>query len=441
MNLLESCLSRRTGSQIHLSDDDDNVNDNHILSFCCLLKRETRGEIHLPEENNEILDFDVIRSRQEQDLNEYSYGLSDWSSRNNKGSFRGNSFIQSEYSPLAGNHSQTSSLVEEEEDAQFLSEQRISAIIDDGLKLNSAHIYHNNNVESAVNHQDLLDIALTPQNINKYSSDTENESMSSDEQSNTVQETSVHITESVLAESPKDLPSIKPCSIESSSSRESTLSEIDNPIEPNFSTDIDFPTARVAKLPYQPVPPMTIGFKPSSSISTPVYAVPNQSGTRRPSVVAAAQNLLGDKLDDFTEKLAIIKRNIINNVNNDTSDLSDDESVDDVSNHYYDYNTSDQRQRPPPWDTFISKFNKQASPNTRRQLFPLRRSVSIDDTQNERRLSNFYEEDELFDLNKIVAISKNVRTFSEEVVGNGIRTMFNNISTRIKNVQLPSDEE
>lgn len=74
-------------------------------------------------------------------------------------------------------------------------------------------------------------------------------------------------------------------------------------------------------------------------------------------------------------------------------------------------------------------------------MFPLRRSVSIDDTQNERRLSNFYEEDELFDLNKIVAISKNVRTFSEEVVGNGIRTMFNNISTRIKNVQLPSDEE
>lgn len=89
----------------------------------------------------------------------------------------------------------------------------------------------------------------------------------------------------------------------------------------------------------------------------------------------------------------------------------------------------------------MSKFNKQASPNTRRQLFPLRRSVSIDDTQNERRLSDFYEEDELFDLNKIVAISKNVRTFSEEVVGNGIRTMFNNISTRIKNVQLPSDEE
>lgn len=136
MNLLESCLPRRTGSQIRLLDDDDNVNDDHTLSFCCLLKRKRRGNIHLPEdmESNEILDFDEIRTRQEQDLHEYLYGLSDWPSKNNKDSFRGNGFIQSEYSPIAGNISHTSSLVEEE-DAQFLLEHRISAIIDDGPKV------------------------------------------------------------------------------------------------------------------------------------------------------------------------------------------------------------------------------------------------------------------------------------------------------------------
>lgn len=43
------------------------------------------------------------------------------------------------------------------------------------------------------------------------------------------------------------------------------------------------------------------------------------------------------------------------------------------------------------------------------------------------------EEDLVFDFKKeVVAMSKNVKTFSEGVMGNGLR-MFNNLSTRIKN--------
>jgi hypothetical protein len=38
---------------------------------------------------------------------------------------------------------------------------------------------------------------------------------------------------------------------------------------------------------------------------------------RRPSVVTTAQNILGDKLDDFTEKLAFIKKNIIMSMDSD----------------------------------------------------------------------------------------------------------------------------
>lgn len=41
------------------------------------------------------------------------------------------------------------------------------------------------------------------------------------------------------------------------------------------------------------------------------------------------------------------------------------------------------------------------------------------------------EEEELFDFNKVLEIGKNVKTFGEGFVGNGIR-MFNDVATRMK---------
>lgn len=42
------------------------------------------------------------------------------------------------------------------------------------------------------------------------------------------------------------------------------------------------------------------------------------------------------------------------------------------------------------------------------------------------------DDEELFDFTKVLEIGKNVKTFSEGVVGNGLR-MFNDVATRVKN--------
>jgi hypothetical protein len=52
------------------------------------------------------------------------------------------------------------------------------------------------------------------------------------------------------------------------------------------------------------------------------------------------------------------------------------------------------------------------------------RSVEQDKSTSE-------EDEELFDFTKVIEIGKNMKTFSEGVVGNGIR-MFNDVATRIK---------
>jgi hypothetical protein len=69
-----------------------------------------------------------------------------------------------------------------------------------------------------------------------------------------------------------------------------------------------FPAATLTRVPYQPPPPMKLDSNHTES--TPPLP-------RRPSVVTTAQNILGDKLDDFTEKLAFIKKNIIMSMDSD----------------------------------------------------------------------------------------------------------------------------
>jgi hypothetical protein len=69
-----------------------------------------------------------------------------------------------------------------------------------------------------------------------------------------------------------------------------------------------FPAATLTRVPYQPPPPMKLDTNHTES--TPPLP-------RRPSVVTTAQNILGDKLDDFTEKLAFIKKNIIMSMDSD----------------------------------------------------------------------------------------------------------------------------
>jgi hypothetical protein len=125
----------------------------------------------------------------------------------------------------------------------------------------------------------------------------------------------------------------------------------------------EFPATTLTRVPYQPPPAMQANMptqplhhQPATSFSshlTPSASAntssnlpqkqqhhqsihPAGAGGRRPSVVAAAQNLLGDKLDDFTEKLAFIKKNIIMSMDSDGEDA--EEFGADQNNHYY--NTS-----------------------------------------------------------------------------------------------------
>lgn len=51
----------------------------------------------------------------------------------------------------------------------------------------------------------------------------------------------------------------------------------------------------------------------------------DRSNKRRSSVAAVAQSILGDKLDDFTEKLAYIKKNIIMSLDDDDDEGWDDD--------------------------------------------------------------------------------------------------------------------
>lgn len=68
-----------------------------------------------------------------------------------------------------------------------------------------------------------------------------------------------------------------------------------------------------------------------SKATMEVSMVPDDSmvGRRRSSVAAVAHSLLGDKLDDFTEKLAYIRKNIIMSLDDDDED-DDDYSEDNI---------------------------------------------------------------------------------------------------------------
>jgi hypothetical protein len=50
----------------------------------------------------------------------------------------------------------------------------------------------------------------------------------------------------------------------------------------------------------------------------------DHTGKRRPSVASVAHSFLGDKLDDFTEKLAYIRKNIIMSLDDSNDDDDDD---------------------------------------------------------------------------------------------------------------------
>ncbi|KAL7334226.1 hypothetical protein PS15p_203023 [Mucor circinelloides] len=203
---------------------------------------------------------------------------------------------------------------------------------------------------------------------------------------------------------------------------------------------------------------------------------------RRASI---AQSILGDKLDDFTEKLAFIKKNIIMSIDSDEEDdeeisaekiLKKMEEVKSNSANTPSSNTSDQKQPPtlhrrtsslmdavPTIARFMNQIGggsaaaPEASTSTNVSLSSSQTSTSsfspsslfsalagpmpeqsstlaTNKRANEKRSiqeDEEEEEEELFDFTKVLEIGKNVKTFGEGFVGNGIR-MFNDVATRMK---------
>lgn len=125
----------------------------------------------------------------------------------------------------------------------------------------------------------------------------------------------------------------------------------------------NFPATTLTRTPYQPLPPMQHDNIPTAIHTTSSAVILNNPSTldtapiqpsvapvmgRRPSVVAAAQSLLGDKLDDFTEKLAFIKKNIIMSL-----DSEDEEELSHNNNRYYNTqapNSNNKNRRNPSLD-------------------------------------------------------------------------------------------
>ncbi|KAG2231624.1 hypothetical protein INT48_006380 [Thamnidium elegans] len=294
------------------------------------------------------------------------------------------------HSSLEGTFKRKYSLVNtaimEEEDAQFLSEHRISAILVDRPKLGGANVFQSENI-SPPQSQFIIPEVSTSSRIFAIKPELQDQ-----------------LTDTEICHSPQELK--HPQRTTSLTTSSSTSSESNNNVNPTMgsSTSLsvfsavnptqdrttEFPATTLTRTPYHPIPTMHQDHIPipPSSLPTPIPSSTASMG-RRPSVVAAAQSLL-----DVTQ---------------DTSERT--------------------------WDTFVlPKFKKQ---ETARPLN--NNAVPPDVTQRSMRresvasFSNDSDDDEEpFDFSKVVAMSKNVRNFGEGVMGNGLR-MFNNLSTRIKN--------
>ncbi|KAI9244637.1 hypothetical protein EDC94DRAFT_653863 [Helicostylum pulchrum] len=151
-----------------------------------------------------------------------------------------------------------------------------------------------------------------------------------------------------------------------------------------------------------------------------------------------AQSILGDKLDDFTEKLAFIKKNIIMNTDSDEEDEEEadnaEETLKKIALLKQETTTSAPVETPRPLHRRTSSL-MDVAPTLARFINQISAGHEPSSSQEEDQ-----DEEELFDFTKVIEIGKNVRSFSEGFVGNGIR-MLNDVATRIKTSSEEEDGE
>lgn len=236
MSIFNACFNRRG---LYLSEDEEEDEE----SVCCCFNKRQEGRIHLPHKRtiDDYLDprspvnIEALLAEEELDL----YNNEEEEEQVQAGS--------SKFNPLTLNHI---SPFFDEEDAQFISEHRISAILVERPKLSSAHALKEENVIQ----QELMDF-ITPKPSNSSTS--------------------------VI------------------SSRRFAFKEQTSTQELTDFTPIPEPTSLIPTDTHTQFPVTTLSRTPAPSTST-------TKPPRRPSVTS----VLGDKLDDFTGKLALIKKNI-----------------------------------------------------------------------------------------------------------------------------------
>ncbi|KAI8069844.1 uncharacterized protein B0P05DRAFT_551137, partial [Gilbertella persicaria] len=246
MSLFASCLVNKKDSSTQYSQEEAYSK----TCFSCCLGFKTRGNrtgvIRLMNTMDDYLNqpspvsIEALLAEQEEELDQY-YDQTD-----DEDSFHGPSI-----------HAKTKGSFYED-DAESLSEHRISAILDDGPVMNAGG--------------------------------------------------------RVFAIKPRQEEETIVCQMETHASQE--LVQLDT--IPTPFKQYTFPATHLTKASYSPSPPMLIHHDTrQDSIPQPIPSLSNTSSLDKSSVVAAAQSLLGDKLDDFTEKLALIKKNIISSVEDD----------------------------------------------------------------------------------------------------------------------------
>jgi len=140
MNVFETCFPKKR-SDIYLPEDDVDLDEQNVNRLCCCFNfrgSKKQGLIRLPTNNrnqrtiDDYLDprspvsIEVLLQEQEEELDHY-YGQTD-----DEDAYHG---PQKKFGPLDLNFETTNSSFFEEEDAQFLSEHRISAILVDRPKV------------------------------------------------------------------------------------------------------------------------------------------------------------------------------------------------------------------------------------------------------------------------------------------------------------------
>ncbi|KAF7730099.1 hypothetical protein EC973_003045 [Apophysomyces ossiformis] len=321
----------------------------------------------------------------------------------------------------------------EAEDAQFLSEQRISTLVADKFKITdddddnddgsspnqstwqelSESVVRPTENENAVNEPTIKEEEnvqshlpkTTTEQVVEASEEREREGKEQTILPVIIDRTCPTLPEIPLVSSPRSATGNDPLFPPQQSplkppARGSSLQAQELSTQPRTAAS-EFPSLGLPRTPFtqpqselQPVAQRQQQPAPNPSFSQP---------TKKSSVSSLAQSLLGDKLDDFTEKLQHIKKNMILSLDSD-SDGDDDRPRPTRSVSLDPHHNTSQSS----FSQFLSQFNETRRRNSEHNIYSS--EDDEDDNDDDFDLGK--------DLGKVLALGKkNVQILTEDVKG------------------------